>query len=138
MFPGIESADQATQAIRHLRYPPDGDRGVATYNRAYGFGPHPERLETADERVLGIVQIKGKQAVERVEQITKVPASCHSSTRTALPASSASSISRTLAKRAFSSTRPLWGRSSGEWATMHRTSGASRALDTSASTAAVA
>jgi 2-keto-3-deoxy-L-rhamnonate aldolase RhmA len=30
MFPGIESADQAHEGIRHLRYPPDGDRGVAT------------------------------------------------------------------------------------------------------------
>ena len=29
MFPGINSAEQATQAIRHLRYPSDGDRGVA-------------------------------------------------------------------------------------------------------------
>src|ERR671913_774900 len=73
MFPGIESAEQATQAIRHLRYPPDGDRGVATYNRAYGFGLHPERLETANERVLGIVQIESRHAVERVEEITKVP-----------------------------------------------------------------
>lgn len=73
MFPGIESADQATQAIRHLRYPSDGDRGVATYNRAYGFGLPPERLETANERVLGIVQIESKQAVDRVEEITKVP-----------------------------------------------------------------
>ena len=46
MFPGIESAAQATRAIRHVYYPPDGDSGVATYNRAYGFGLHPERLET--------------------------------------------------------------------------------------------
>jgi 2-keto-3-deoxy-L-rhamnonate aldolase RhmA len=75
MFPGIESAEQATQAIRHLRYPPDGDRGVATYPRAYGFGMHPERLETANERVLAIVQIESKQAVERVEEIAKVPGS---------------------------------------------------------------
>jgi hypothetical protein len=73
MFPGIESVDQATQAMRHLRYPPDGDRGVATYNRAYGFGLHPERLETANERVLGIVQVESRLAVERVEEITKVP-----------------------------------------------------------------
>jgi 2-keto-3-deoxy-L-rhamnonate aldolase RhmA len=73
MFPGIESAEQATQAIRHLLYPPDGDRGVATYNRAYGFGLHPERLETANERVLAIVQIESKHAVERVEEIAKVP-----------------------------------------------------------------
>ena len=73
MFPGIESADQAVQAMRHLRYPPDGDRGVATYNRAYGFGLHPERLATANERVLGIVQIESRLAVERVDEITKVP-----------------------------------------------------------------
>jgi len=72
MFPGIESAEQATQATRHLRYPPDGDRGVATYNRAYGFGLHPERLLTANERVLGIVQIESRNAVERVEDIAKV------------------------------------------------------------------
>jgi 2-keto-3-deoxy-L-rhamnonate aldolase RhmA len=73
MFPGIETAEQVTQAIRHLRCPPDGDRGVATYNRAYGFGLHPERVETANERVLGIVRIESRLAVERVEEITKVP-----------------------------------------------------------------
>ena len=74
MFPGIESADQAVQAMRHLRYPPDGDRGVATYNRAYGFGLHPERLQTANGRpVLGIVQIESRLAVDRVEEIAKVP-----------------------------------------------------------------
>jgi hypothetical protein len=84
MFRGIESADRATQATRHLRYPPNGDRGVATYNRAYGFGPHPERLETANERVLGIVQIKSKQAVERV-------------------------VSHGPSRSRPSSTRPLWG-----------------------------
>src|SRR5918994_5630370 len=48
MFPGIESADQGVQAIRPLRSPPEGDRGVAPYNRDYGFGLHPERLETAN------------------------------------------------------------------------------------------
>ena len=73
MFPGIESPAQAEQAIRHLNYPPDGDRGVATYNRAYGFGLHPERLETANERILGIVQIESRQAVTQVEQIAAVP-----------------------------------------------------------------
>ena len=73
MFPGIESVDQATQAMRHLRYPPDGDRGVATYNRAYGFGLNPERLATANERVLGVVQIESRHAVERAEEIAKVP-----------------------------------------------------------------
>ena len=75
MFPGIESAEQATQAIRHLRYPSDGDRGVATYNRAYGFGLHPERLETANERVLGIVQIESNRPWNGSKRSPRCPVS---------------------------------------------------------------
>jgi 2-keto-3-deoxy-L-rhamnonate aldolase RhmA len=73
MFPGIESPAQATQAIRHLNYPPVGDRGVATYNRACGFGRWPERLETANERILSIVQIESRAAVRQVQEIAAVP-----------------------------------------------------------------
>src|SRR3712207_3176722 len=36
MFPHVDSADEAREAVRRLRYPPAGDRGVATYNRAAG------------------------------------------------------------------------------------------------------
>jgi 2-keto-3-deoxy-L-rhamnonate aldolase RhmA len=73
VFPRIESPSQAEQPIRHLRYPPLGDRGVATYNRACGFGLHPDVLETANEQILSIVQIESRPAVERVEEIAAVP-----------------------------------------------------------------
>jgi 2-keto-3-deoxy-L-rhamnonate aldolase RhmA len=73
MFPGIETRSQAEQAIRHLHYPPAGDRGIATYNRAYGFGLYPERLDTANDRVISVIQIESLQAVEHLEEITKVP-----------------------------------------------------------------
>jgi 2-keto-3-deoxy-L-rhamnonate aldolase RhmA len=73
VFPRIESPSQAEQAIRHLHYPPLGDRGVATYNRACGFGLHPEVLETANEQIVSILQIESRQAVERVEEIAAVP-----------------------------------------------------------------
>jgi 2-keto-3-deoxy-L-rhamnonate aldolase RhmA len=53
--------------------PRTGTAASPPINRSYGFGLHPERLETANERVLGIVQIESRQAVERVEEITKVP-----------------------------------------------------------------
>jgi 2-keto-3-deoxy-L-rhamnonate aldolase RhmA len=33
MFPRLETAADVRSAVRHLRYPPEGDRGVATYNR---------------------------------------------------------------------------------------------------------
>ena len=73
MYPGIESPDQAERVIGHLHYPPAGDRGVATYNRACGFGLYPEVLETANDKIIGIVQIESRRAVERVDEIAVVP-----------------------------------------------------------------
>jgi 2-keto-3-deoxy-L-rhamnonate aldolase RhmA len=73
MFPRIESAEQAEKAIGHTRYPPVGDRGVATYTCACGFGLHPEVLDTANDNVVGIVQIESRQAVAVVEEISAVP-----------------------------------------------------------------
>ncbi|HWD64192.1 MAG TPA: aldolase/citrate lyase family protein, partial [Solirubrobacteraceae bacterium] len=73
MFPRLDSAEEVGRAIRHLRYPPDGHRGVATYNRACGFGQRPEALETANEQVVGIVQIESAAALSAVEEIARIP-----------------------------------------------------------------
>lgn len=73
MFPRLDSAEEVSQAIRHLRYPPDGHRGVATYNRACGFGQRPEALQTANENVVGIVQIESASALSEVESIAQIP-----------------------------------------------------------------
>jgi 2-dehydro-3-deoxyglucarate aldolase/4-hydroxy-2-oxoheptanedioate aldolase len=73
MYPRLESATQAREAVRHVRYPPLGDRGVATANRAVGFGLRPRALETANDRVVSIVQIENRQAVEQIDQIAAVP-----------------------------------------------------------------
>ena len=72
MFPRIDSTDEATACIRHLRYPPLGDRGVATYNRMCGYGLDPGALDRSDTDVLGIVQIETLPALESVEQIAAV------------------------------------------------------------------
>jgi len=72
MFPRLRTAEEAAGAIRHLKYPPEGDRGVATYNRACGFGLHPENLDSANDDVVGVVQIETVAAVENVEAISRV------------------------------------------------------------------
>lgn len=72
MFPRLESAREVTQALAHLRFPPKGDRGVATYNRACGFGLRPEVLQSADDKVLGIVQIESLAALEDLSGIAAV------------------------------------------------------------------
>jgi 2-dehydro-3-deoxyglucarate aldolase/4-hydroxy-2-oxoheptanedioate aldolase len=69
MLPRLDSADEVATALRHLRYPPDGDRGVATYNRACRFGLDPGALDSADRELLGVVQIESAAAVEEIDKI---------------------------------------------------------------------
>ncbi|MFV0460983.1 MAG: HpcH/HpaI aldolase family protein [Actinomycetales bacterium] len=69
MFPRLEGAPEAHHLIRNLRYPPDGHRGVATYNRMCRFGLDPGALDHADDDVLGIVQIESVGALREVDQL---------------------------------------------------------------------
>jgi 2-keto-3-deoxy-L-rhamnonate aldolase RhmA len=70
MLPRLESADEVEAAMRHLRYPPRGDRGVATYNRACRFGLDVGALDRAD--VLGVVQIESASAVGEADKIAAI------------------------------------------------------------------
>jgi 2-dehydro-3-deoxyglucarate aldolase/4-hydroxy-2-oxoheptanedioate aldolase len=69
MLPRLDTAAEVAEAVRHLRYPPAGDRGVATYNRACRFALDPGALARAGGEVLGVVQIESAPAVDQVEQI---------------------------------------------------------------------
>jgi 2-dehydro-3-deoxyglucarate aldolase/4-hydroxy-2-oxoheptanedioate aldolase len=68
MLPRLDTVAEVREAVRHLRYPPHGDRGVATYNRACRFGLDPGALDRGDE-ILGVVQIESARAVEQAEEI---------------------------------------------------------------------
>ena len=72
MLPRLDSATEVEAAVRHLRYPPHGDRGVATYNRACRFGLDPGALDRAADEVLGIVQIESTRAVDEVDKIAAI------------------------------------------------------------------
>jgi 4-hydroxy-2-oxoheptanedioate aldolase len=69
MLPRLDTAAEVAEAVRHLRYPPDGDRGVATYNRACRFALDPGALARAADEVLGVVQVESASAVEQVGEI---------------------------------------------------------------------
>ena len=69
MLPRLDSADEVAAALRHLRYPPAGDRGVATYNRACRFGLDPGALDREEDRPLGVVQIESAAALDDVGKI---------------------------------------------------------------------
>jgi 4-hydroxy-2-oxoheptanedioate aldolase len=69
MLPRLGSAEEVATAVTHLRYPPAGDRGVATYNRACRFGLDPGALDRADAEVLCVVQIESAAAVAQADAI---------------------------------------------------------------------
>jgi 2-keto-3-deoxy-L-rhamnonate aldolase RhmA len=69
MLPRLDTVTDVEAALRHLRYPPHGDRGVATYNRACRFGLDPGALDRANAEILAVVQIESARAVEQVDQI---------------------------------------------------------------------
>jgi 2-dehydro-3-deoxyglucarate aldolase/4-hydroxy-2-oxoheptanedioate aldolase len=58
--------------LTHLRYPPAGDRGVATYNRACRFGLDPGALDRADHETLCVVQIESAAAVAAADDIAAI------------------------------------------------------------------
>lgn len=73
MYPRLNSSTEADAAIRHLHYPPSGDRGVATYNRARQFGHDTRTTTSVNDSVLGIVQIETLDALAHVTEIAHTP-----------------------------------------------------------------
>jgi 2-keto-3-deoxy-L-rhamnonate aldolase RhmA len=73
MFPRLDTPEEVSEALRHLWYPPRGDRGVATYNRARRFGGDDRSVDEVNESLLGVVQIESRTALENVEEIAAIP-----------------------------------------------------------------
>lgn len=68
MVPRVTGLDEAREAIAHFFYPPRGDRGVATYNRANQWGADLTALDGA-VHACAIVQIETRGALDAVTDI---------------------------------------------------------------------
>lgn len=74
MFPYIGSAAEAAQAVASVKYPPQGQRGVAGNIRAARFGPDwREYFLAANAASLVVVQIETPEAVAFSAEIAQVP-----------------------------------------------------------------
>lgn len=73
MVPNVESAEQAAAAVRHVRIPPMGVRGVATSTRnvAYGF-LYQRYLQEANDNLLTVLQIESRAGLDAVDAIAAV------------------------------------------------------------------
>jgi 2-keto-3-deoxy-L-rhamnonate aldolase RhmA len=73
IVPMITTPQQAEQAVRSVRYPPAGRRGVGL-GRAHGYGARfSEYLAELTEYSIVIVMIEHRDGVERVDEIARVP-----------------------------------------------------------------
>ncbi len=73
IVPMVNSAEEARRAVDATKYPAQGSRGVASTSRASGFGTNfKEYFDSANEKILTMVQIETVQAVENVFEIAQV------------------------------------------------------------------
>lgn len=73
MVPNVQSAEEAAQAVRFTRYPPNGVRGVAGSVRATRYGRDRDYLANAQERFSLIVQVETAASVNDAERIAATP-----------------------------------------------------------------
>ncbi len=73
MFPYVANAEEAARAVRLVKYPPVGVRGVAQVIRATDYGRNWQKyLAEANEKSCVIVQIETPEAVGEAESMAAV------------------------------------------------------------------
>ena len=73
MFPNIDNAARAEEAVSFMQYPPCGVRGVGQAVRASDYGREFRRYAACAQRgLLGVMQIESPEAVEQCAAIAAV------------------------------------------------------------------
>ena len=72
--PHVGSAEMARAAVQAVRYPPQGERGMAAGSRAAEFGRIPlvEHMAQSNREILLACMIEDMAAVERIDEIAAV------------------------------------------------------------------
>jgi 2-dehydro-3-deoxyglucarate aldolase/4-hydroxy-2-oxoheptanedioate aldolase len=75
MFPRIDTAAQAEEAVRHMKYPPRGDRGAASVRGATDYHEVPPQtlIKDMNTETLVIIQIERAAAITNLDAIASVP-----------------------------------------------------------------
>ena len=75
MYPRCESAREAAEVVKWMKFAPLGERGVdgANADSPYCFAPLKPYLKQRNEETLVVIQIESPRALKNVEAIAKVP-----------------------------------------------------------------
>jgi 4-hydroxy-2-oxoheptanedioate aldolase len=73
LVPMVDTAEQARELVRAVRYAPEGIRGVSTQlTRAARWGRYQDYLQRANDEVALIVQVESAAALPHVPEIVRV------------------------------------------------------------------
>lgn len=74
LVPMIETAEQAAQMVRAVRYPPLGVRGVGSpIARVSRWGRVPDYMQKADDSICLLLQVESAEALANLDEILAVP-----------------------------------------------------------------
>ncbi|HEX6441500.1 MAG TPA: aldolase/citrate lyase family protein [Stellaceae bacterium] len=73
--PHVSDPETAREAVKAVRYPPEGERGMAAGSRAADYGRTPllEHMAKSNREILLACMIEDMEAVERIDEIAAVP-----------------------------------------------------------------
>ena len=71
LVPMVETAEQARELVRCMRYPPGGIRGMAS-TRASGWGRNPNYAKEANAQVCLLVQAETRDGIDNLDEIAAV------------------------------------------------------------------
>ncbi|HUA51068.1 MAG TPA: aldolase/citrate lyase family protein [Candidatus Sulfotelmatobacter sp.] len=73
--PHITGAEAAREAVKAVRYPPEGERGMAGASRAsdYGKVPLKEHIASSNREISLAVMIEDLHALDQIDEIAAVP-----------------------------------------------------------------
>lgn len=75
IVPMVNTAEDAAEAVRYSRYPPEGERGAGGFVPHFGFGTtsHIEYVGAANREILVGVMIETRAAIDNIDAILAVP-----------------------------------------------------------------
>jgi 4-hydroxy-2-oxoheptanedioate aldolase len=72
IYPYVQNAEEAKQAVEATRYPPKGIRGVMSAARMNKYGHVTDYYQAAEKEICVLVQCETKTAIENIPEIAKV------------------------------------------------------------------
>ncbi len=72
LIPFVETADEALQAVRATRYPPQGIRGVSVSQRSNHYGTVPDYFKSINDHICVMLQIESRVGVTNAKAIAAV------------------------------------------------------------------